>query len=101
MLKQTFVLSLPFLLVIPLTLFWFGVSKCSDRSIRAPKTNNNTNINERKVPVGADKDESGEQKHSKATTSVSATVFGGATHLKREELKGLFQQAASRNGQTD
>ena len=43
MLKQTFVLSLPFLLVIPLTLFWFGVSKCSDRSIRAPKTNNNTN----------------------------------------------------------
>jgi len=100
MLKQTFVLSLPFLLVIPLTLFWFGVSKCSDRSIRAPKTNNNTNINERKVPVGADKDESGEQKHSKATTSVSATVFGGATHLKREELKGLFQQAASRNGQT-
>ena len=187
MLKQTFVLSLPFLLVIPLTLFWFGVSKCSDRSIRAPKTNtptqvaalsalpvgarfmcvsergvayrntpnrfdrfeavrgpesgqimvaleydaklqpnwmkvalhdgmekwlplimferiddrnNNTNINEKKVPVGADKDESGEQKHSKAKTSVSATVFGGATHLKREELKGLFHIAASRNGQT-
>ena len=87
MLKHTFVLSLPFLLVIPLTLFWFVVSKCSSIDI---------NDTQKNLTPAASK-----ESETKATTSESSTVFGGATHLKREELKALFEQAAaSRNGET-
>jgi hypothetical protein len=77
------------------------VSKCSDRSTRttpkSPKTPKPTKKNADKEKTEA---ATAEEKHSKATTSESATVFGGATHLKREDLKSLFEQACSHNGQT-
>ena len=120
MLKQLLVLCLPFLLVVPLTLFWVATAKYNSKCVSRTANKKKNVVVQQSILEDGRRSEGNDavgrktktlEESTQASTldatldatqasagsSLSNTAFSGSTHLDRERLQMFFEKADTHN----